>query len=120
VFDALVSHDTEPIIKAQSTITKNAILFMTISCLRQFVKNLNHPHQWRAHLLNETCLKEQDANFWYDVRNDCASQRASKLLEFLSAMRAFALRLVNFYQLSTSSHLFPDGFGKQRTACTLR
>jgi hypothetical protein len=44
VFDALVSHDTEPIIKAQSTIKKNATLFMTISCLRQFVKNLNHPH----------------------------------------------------------------------------
>jgi len=38
VFDALVSHDTEPIIKAQSTIKKNATLFMTISCLRQFVK----------------------------------------------------------------------------------
>jgi hypothetical protein len=34
--------------------------------------------------------KEQDANFWYDFGNGCASQRASNLLEFLSAMRAFA------------------------------
>jgi hypothetical protein len=76
--------------------------------------------KWYAHLLNETCLKEQDANFWYDFRNDRASQRASNLLEFLSALRAFALRLVNFHQLSTSEHLFPGGFGKQRTACTLR
>jgi hypothetical protein len=120
VFDALVSHDTEPIIKAQSTIKKNATLFMTISCLRQFVKPEPPTFKCHAHLLNETCLKEQDANFWYDFRNDCASQRASNLLEFLSALRAFALRLVNFHQLSTSEHLFPGGFGKQRTACTLR
>jgi len=29
-----------------------------------------------------TCLKEQGANFWYEFGNDCASQRASNLLEF--------------------------------------
>jgi len=53
--------------------------------------NVNHPYSnGHAHLLNETCLKEQGANFWYDFRNDCASQRALNLLEFLSAMRAFA------------------------------
>jgi hypothetical protein len=43
VFDALVSHDTEPIIKAQSTITKNATLFMTSPVWGSSSK-LNHLH----------------------------------------------------------------------------
>jgi hypothetical protein len=50
-----------------------------------------------APLLNETCLNEQDATFWYDFGNDCASQKASNLVEFLSAMRAFAQPVEELY-----------------------
>jgi len=55
---------------------------MTNLLSAQFVKTEQPTFKWHALLLNETCVKEQDANFRYDFRNDCASQRASNLLEF--------------------------------------
>ena len=118
VFDALVSHDTEPIIKAQSTIKKNATLFMTISCLRQFVKPEPRTFNDMRTCSMRRALKSKTHPFWYDFRNDCASQSVSNLLEFLSAMRAFAQPVEELYSdsLDESSRM-KELLCELRSAC---